>query len=130
MSTTTTQPIGAPNSALPPQSVATPITDNAINKAAQGLAGLVATAEQVPIVKTTLQTQFDSISHSSAAPIILALAGVVGSWLTQKNITVDNQLIVVAIGAALTGAGYAWQWISMKLRKPVTPAVAAPVAGA
>jgi hypothetical protein len=108
------------NTAGAVQTTATPVTDNAINKAAQGLAGLVATSEQIPLVKTTLQTQFDSISHSSAAPLILALAGVVGTWFTQRGITVDNQAIVVSIGAALTGAGYAWQWISMKLRKPVS----------
>lgn len=98
--------------------IATPIatvTNDAVN-ASTGLITLATAAEQNPVVKADLQAQFDSYSHS---PVIVALASVAGMLLTQRNITVDNTLLTVVVGLVVTGMGYGWQWISMKLNKPV-----------
>lgn len=104
MSTTTTAPSSSP------------IADNAIS-ISNNLVELAQAAEADPVVKAALQAQFDSISHS---PLVLALVPIVATWLTQKHITADNQVLALGIGAAIAGIGYGFQWISMKLRKPVT----------
>jgi hypothetical protein len=100
------------------QKTDTPETDSVL-KNTQSLLGLVVQTEANPIVKAKLEAQYDTISHSASAPIILAVAGLIGAALAQQHIAVDDQLIAVAIGALMTGAAYAWQWISMKINKPV-----------
>lgn len=100
------------------QTVPTPITDRAVTVAI-GVAGLAEQAETIPIVKTTLERQFDSISHSSSFPLIASIAAVIGMALSQKGITVDTQLLTVAVGLALSGAGYVWQWAMIRWNKPV-----------
>ena len=98
----------------------TPTTDRAL-AAATTLATLAATAEENPVVKADLQKQFDSYSHS---PLIMAVASVAGMMLTRQNITVDNTLLTVLVGAAVTAIGYAWQWASIKFNKPVATVTA------
>lgn len=101
-----------------PTSSVSPSTDRAITVAV-GLAHLVQTAETIPVVKADLEAQFDSISHSSAAPIILAIAGVIGSWLTGHGIPADNMILVVAVGGVVTAVGYGWQAVMIRWNKPV-----------
>lgn len=91
-------------------------------KDATTFVALANAAEANPVVKADLQAQYDSYSHS--VPIV-AIAGVAGMYLAQHNLTVDNTLLTVAVGLAVTGIGYAWQWVSMKVRKPVTATPAA-----
>ncbi len=100
------------------QTVPTPITDRAIN-VAQGVAGLAEQAETIPIVKTTLEAQFATLSHTAMFPFLAAAAGMIGSNLSEHHITVDNQLIVVALGGLVTGAAYVWQWAMIRWNKPV-----------
>lgn len=101
-----------------PSTVA-PATDKAVSTA-NDLINLAVKAEQVPEVKADLQAQFDTYSHN---PIIMGVVTIIGVILTRQNITVDNTLLTVAVGLVATGVGYAWQWISMKIRKPVPAAV-------
>jgi predicted acyltransferase len=98
-------------------------TTDRVVKAAQSAADLATSAEQIPAVKAELQTLFDSYSHS---PIVAGLVPVVAGFLTQEHVTVDSTLLTVGIGLVVTGIGYAWQWLSMKINKPVaTPAAPA-----
>jgi hypothetical protein len=85
-----------------------------VNKA-QTAIDLVQSADNNPVIKADLQTLFDSYSHN---PIVMGLVPVLAGFLTQEKITVDSTLLTVAVGAAVTGAGYLYQYISMKMRKP------------
>lgn len=93
-----------------------PSTNSAV-AVSNNLAALANAAEANPIVKADLQAQFDSYSHS---PLITGVASIVGMELTRQQITVDNTLLTVGVGLVVTGIGYAWQWVSMKMRKPAT----------
>lgn len=93
-------------------------TDIAVATSNSGPA-LVAKAEANPAVMTNLQNVFDSISHGGAlAPFIPFIAG----WLVSQNIKIDPGTLLVICGVASVVFSYAWQWISIKIRKP--PAVA------
>jgi hypothetical protein len=92
-----------------------PKTNSAVD-AANGLVKLVVAAEAEPVVKADLEAQFDSYSHS---PLIVGLTSIAGMMLTREHVTVDNTLLTVLVGAVVTGIGYAWQWASMRMRKPV-----------
>ena len=92
----------------------TPVTDTAVSQSAS-LTGLVAAAEDDPTVMSALQKQFDSYSHN---PLIAGITSIAGVMLTRQHITVDNTVLTVAVGIAVTVAGYLYQMISMKLNKP------------
>jgi len=98
------------------QNQPTPETDRIV-AAASDLAKLAAAAEESPVGKADLQAQFDTYSHSS---LVVGVASMIGLILSQQKISVDNTLLVVGVGITTTAIGYAWQWVSMKIRKPVT----------
>ncbi len=91
-----------------------PSTNTAV-ATAQSAIDLATKAELNPVVKADLQTLFDSYSHNPVVGGVVTIAGVL---LAQHNITIDNTLLTVAIGVVVTGVGYAWQWASMRMRKP------------
>ena len=95
------------------QTVTTP-ADRAValSQTAQDLA---TAAEQSPAVKADLQALFDSYSHN---PLVAGLASIAGIMLAQQHINVDSTLLTVGIGLLVTAVGYAYQWASMKFRKP------------
>jgi hypothetical protein len=92
-------------------------TDKAVSNS-NNLLSLVQAAADDPQVEQILHSQFDSYSHS---PIGIALTGIVTTELVQHNITVDSSLVSLAVGAGLVAVGYAWQWASMLMNKPIVP---------
>jgi len=94
----------------------TTMTDVAVN-VSHTAKDLLDAAEASPVVKADLETLFDSYSHN---PVVAGLASIAGIMLAQEHITVDSTLLTVVIGLVVTGVGYGYQWLSMKMRKPVT----------
>lgn len=89
-----------------------PASDRAVAVSAT-VQNLVTAAEADPVIKADLQTAFDSYSHN---PVIAGLASVAGIMLAQQHVSVDSTALTVVIGVVVTGAGYGWQWASMKLK--------------
>src|SRR5579859_1083386 len=80
---------------------------------AQVAQDLMDAAEQSPVVKADFESMFATYSHN---PIVMGLVPIVGGLLTQQHVTVDSTLLTVAIGLAVTGAGYLYQWVAMRFK--------------
>jgi hypothetical protein len=93
-------------------------TDIAIATSNSG-PSLTAKAEANPAVMSNLQNVFDSISHGGAlAPLVPFIA----AWLVQNKVNIDPSTLLIICGLASVVFSYAWQKISIMIRKPAAVA--------
>ena len=92
-----------------------PATTAAVS-AATSLANLADAAANDPQVQKDLGAQFDTISHS---PIAQGLATLILMGATQEHITLSSSAASLLAGLGVMAVGYVWQYVSMKMHKPV-----------